>query len=1564
MALTVGELAVKLHLSSIDFSQELARIKAELLAVAKTNVVLKAVLSFDKKGLLEAQSATDTLGSGLRSLQAEASRTGQSFFNLGNIIKGSLSYFVGTALVNGMRALSSGIMSIIPTAANFQEQMGAVKAVTDLTGIAFQDLQQKALQLGASTKYSASQTASAIEMLAKNGLTGAQILNGGIDAALAFAAATGTDLSQAADVASTAVLQFNLSAEQMPSAVNAMTGSINASRMGINDLRLAMANGGGIANQYGVSLQDFNTTMAAVINQFSGGSDAGTAFKTFLLSLTPSTQPAIETFRQLGLITADGTNKFFTATGELKSMEEVFSVLRTAMEGLTPAMQQAYGKIMFGTDSVRMMNGILQTSASEWETLSAAIRDTDAVDQAAIRMDNLNGISEGISGSFETLAITLGSTALPGLQELGTAIISIINTATTLVQAVGGTQEAFLQLSPALQVAVIVIQDVMSYFASLADAAVSWGQNIGGSFASGIIDAASAVIDALMEMGSWIEYWLAPGSPPRVAPDLDIWGKEVAEVYFNAFGDADSGIIQKKLEHVLDKAFNFSLESLSGLKQLTSQAQNILHSIFDSTTTSDKITVLEKTLGTKEAIKQALQEFEKTGTVTEATFQKITRAAGSAGTYVARYIQFYFDQRKAAEQLAKAQGVLYAAQKKLADLESAKDRESQPVRAALAEIQAKQELADLEGEIVAQSQIAQAVGGDGSAQKAAKLKLQELALKKQLLLIEQSHKAGIDQAATEIEAAQQAMSNAEEKKRQADQQLALEESKIQAMLDQNSLIKEQIELTRQLILEQEKQAEEQKKAQEEVSPKKSGGGGGGGKEDQTAERNAKAQERYNYELADTEGKLGLLRARLATVEEGSAEYYQVLGDIRELEQKQSNERAKLAEEEQKEKERAIKAQKDYEYSIAGTGEKLAILRQRLGEVKEGSAEYYEILKQIDSVQKQYDTELERSTKGSGTSAPKGGGGSQPKAPIGGTGRRIPSTPSLPKEIGSTTKPVTEFANDAKQKIQDVRDKVEAFTASVDTAKRKVAEFTSPITTLAGNLQSLLLPALAALATPMIVSALGSIGVALAGLLSPIALVSLAVGALVLAWQSDFMGIQGYTSQVLGIIQGIFVSYSTLFSTIWSENGEQITQTFMTAWEYIKTILGTLLLGIVSILGSIQTFIEDHSAQIQAILVGVWQIISGTVVGVLGVMAGIISAILAVIQGNWSGVWEGIRLAFSALWNGIVTFLTGILSIIAALFGTSLDAWQTQFTTWIGDIRSRWTAFWGVVYDTASKLISIIVSWVTDRLMELGRNWTTFISGVQTNWGMFWGSILEKASSVLDSVFSAVVSGLLNVKAQFDTISGAISSAWKTKLAELPMEAQTELNNIKAKLSGMVSELSAAAKGIGTGIVEGIKKGISDGISGIADAAKRAAQAAVAAAKEALDINSPSRVFMAIGERTNEGLALGITDSIGKVTDAMDYALGHVVRATDMSGKLGEVQTRIGEAVQTQSLGMPSLAYATIPTPSAFPQVPSYVNNFSFTIDARGATMTEDEYRHIVRTEITKQVTEGIHRRRI
>lgn len=1583
MALQVGELFVKLNLDSNNFSNLLNKARADLQELAKTKINLSAKIAIDKSGLTEAKSATESLNTNLRSVQSEASNTSQSFFNLGNVIKGSLAYFAGTAIVNGMRSLTDGFASIIPTAANFQQQMSAVKAVTDLAGTSMQEMQQKALDLGAKTQYSASEAAAAMEMLAKNGLTGTQILNGGIDTALAFAAATGTDLTMAADVASTAMLQFGLNASEVPNAVNMMTGALNASRMGVNDLRLAMASGGGIANQYGISLQDFNTTIAATINQFSGGSDAGTSFKTFLLSLVPSTNAAKSAFQELGFIAADGTNQFFNANGELKSMSEVFALVRDKMGTLSPAMQEMYGKMIFGTDGIRMMNGILQTSADEWTNLSNTISNTDAAGQAAIRMDNLNGVVEGIRGSFETLAITIGSTTLPGLQEFGQSVIGIINTATTLVQALSGSQDAFNQLSPALQVVVVTIQDVMDYFSSLASSALGWGQNIGSSFASGIIDAASAVIDALMEMGSWIEYWLAPGSPPRVAPDLDMWGKEVAEVYFTAFGDADSGIIRKQLGNVLDKAFNFSLESLSGLKQLTSQAQNIINSIFDGSTTQNKINIIESTLGTKQEIQNALKEFEKTGNVTESTFARIQRAAGAAGQYITRYIRLYFDQRKAAEQLAQAQESLYKAQKKLSDLESARDRELNPVQQALDEIQAKQELANIESDIAEQTQLANAIGGDGSIQKAAALKLQELALKKQLLIIEQNHKAGIDQARSNVNAAEEESKAAEEKKKQIDQQIALEEAKMQATIDQNDLIREQIDLTKQLIEEQKKALEEQIKAEDSQKESKRGGGGGGSKANNDADKAAKAQERYNYELADTEGKLGLLRAKLAGVEEGSAEYYQILGDIHDLEKVQSNERQKAAEEEQKEKDKAIKAQRDYEYSVASTGDKLKILHERLGEVKQGSAEYYDILKQIDSVQKQYDSEQEKAAKGAEGKGKVSGAGSGGvvKPPAGGGVAKNAESPL--KSLGDSTKSVQENVNTAKEKLQEMKDKVSEFTANMDAAKRKISEFTAPIASVAGSLKNMLLPAFAALATPSILAAIGSIGAILGSLLSPIGLLSLAVGALVYAWQMNFMNIQGYTQQAMIQVQTLIATALNIVKDIWDQHGVEITTALQTLWGNVQLVIGGFLLLIMQLFTMFVGFIKDHQDQISAIIYQSWLAITGIVNGALTILSGIITLFTSILKGDWSGAWEAIKTILQGAWDIILSIIGGVLANLATIFGTSLGAWQTQFQTWMATIhedwgtfttnvittittwlnntataittwlnqtatnigtfitttKDNWDKYWAGLYDTASRLIVSIKQWITDRLGELLTNIGTFITNAKTVWDTFWGNIFDRSKTEIGNVLTKVTTELGNIKDKFTEIAGLIISEWQTKLQELPTKVQTELTNAKNAITSIIGEMTAAAKSIGSGIVDGIIKGITDGIKSVMDAAKNMAQAAIDAAKNALDQHSPSRVFMEIGNYTSEGMAIGISDKLALVQNAMQ------------------------DLVQIPNIAPMQYALAGSTGTCTVPAVGN-TTNLTFNIDARGSTMTEAQYRKITREEVQKQVQEGANRRRV
>lgn len=87
--------------------------------------------------------------------------------------------------------------------------------------------------------------------------------------------------------------------------VNSITGTTNISKFGIEDYALAMAQGGGAASAFGVSLEDFNGAIAAISPLFQSGSDAGTSYKTFLQRLVPASKNAYFAMMDLGLITKE-----------------------------------------------------------------------------------------------------------------------------------------------------------------------------------------------------------------------------------------------------------------------------------------------------------------------------------------------------------------------------------------------------------------------------------------------------------------------------------------------------------------------------------------------------------------------------------------------------------------------------------------------------------------------------------------------------------------------------------------------------------------------------------------------------------------------------------------------------------------------------------------------------------------------------------------------------------------------------------------------------------------------------------------------------------------------------------------------------------------------------------------------------------------------------------------------------------------------------------------------------------------------------------------------------------
>jgi len=172
-----------------------------------------------------------------------------------------------------------------------------------------------------------------MEMLGRNGLTATQILEGAADASLGLAAATGTDLSNAANIATDAMSQFNIAAADMGGVADLITGATVNSKFSIDDFQLAMASAGGVAGAVGVSFEDFATTISAISPSFASGSDAGTSLKTMLTTLNPKSKEAAGLMKQLGIITANGANQFFDAAGNMKSMSDISGVLSKRLPG-------------------------------------------------------------------------------------------------------------------------------------------------------------------------------------------------------------------------------------------------------------------------------------------------------------------------------------------------------------------------------------------------------------------------------------------------------------------------------------------------------------------------------------------------------------------------------------------------------------------------------------------------------------------------------------------------------------------------------------------------------------------------------------------------------------------------------------------------------------------------------------------------------------------------------------------------------------------------------------------------------------------------------------------------------------------------------------------------------------------------------------------------------------------------------------------------------------------------------------------------------------------------------
>lgn len=322
-------------------------------------------------------------------------------------------------------------------AANFDDAMSQVQGALGDASADMDGLRNLALQLGADTVFSATESAQAMVELAKGGLTEAQIKGGALAASMDLAAAGQLNLADAAATTVQMMGSFGLGAGDATRIANALAGAANASSADVSDLTQAMSQCSAQASLAGWSLEDTAAALALFADHGVKGSDAGTSLKTMLQRLAAPTDQAAEAIAAYGLNIRD-------SNGQMKDISGIADELTGKLGGLSDAERDAALQTIFGSDASRAAAILMQSGSEGLAKYIAATNDATAAETMAnAQKGELSWALENMGGAIESASIAFGTALAPAI----TAVAGVI----------GNVAEAFASLPAGVQTGIAVV---------------------------------------------------------------------------------------------------------------------------------------------------------------------------------------------------------------------------------------------------------------------------------------------------------------------------------------------------------------------------------------------------------------------------------------------------------------------------------------------------------------------------------------------------------------------------------------------------------------------------------------------------------------------------------------------------------------------------------------------------------------------------------------------------------------------------------------------------------------------------------------------------------------------------------------------------------------------------------------------------------------------------------------------------------------------------------------------------------------------------------------------------
>lgn len=316
-----------------------------------------------------------------------------------------LSKYVTAPVVGlGAAALKVGM--------DFQTGMSEVQAISGATGDDLAKLEEKAKEMGATTKFSASEAAEGLKYMAMAGWDTNDMLDG-LEGVMMLAAASGEDLALTSDIVTDALTAFGMEAKQAGEFADLLASASSNSNTNVAMLGESFKYVAPLFGALGYSAEDAALALGLMANAGIKGSQAGTSLRAAITRLTKPTGDASRAINELGIKTTD-------AEGNMLPFRDVIIQLREKFADLTEEQQAQYAATIFGQEAMSGMLAIINASEEDFNNLIEATTNYNgtAKEMADIMQDNLQGQLTMLKSQLEGVGIQLAEILIPIVSKM------------------------------------------------------------------------------------------------------------------------------------------------------------------------------------------------------------------------------------------------------------------------------------------------------------------------------------------------------------------------------------------------------------------------------------------------------------------------------------------------------------------------------------------------------------------------------------------------------------------------------------------------------------------------------------------------------------------------------------------------------------------------------------------------------------------------------------------------------------------------------------------------------------------------------------------------------------------------------------------------------------------------------------------------------------------------------------------------------------------------------------------------------------------------------------------